>query len=71
MSFVVYNRLSEAELREAAKKTALQLEDWFKNNPKRRICKAELWYGSSHKIKRKNVAEQINAIVEEILKEKS
>lgn len=67
--FVIYNKISETELREAAAKTILQLDEWFNNNPKRRVCRAELWYGRSHKIKRKNVADQINTIVDQHLKE--
>lgn len=70
-TFVVYKRLSEAELRAAAETLIPQLEGWFENNPKRRVCTAELWYGGSYKIKRKDVRGQIQLIVEKLIKEKS
>jgi hypothetical protein len=67
--FVIYPRLTEQELRESAAETIPKIETFFVQNPKRRVCRSELWYGKAHSIKKKDVAGQINAIVEELLKE--
>lgn len=64
---VIYQKLSEEELRKSAQETIPQVESWFANNPKRRVCKAELWYGKRLSIKRKNVAEQVNAVVNDLV----
>lgn len=69
--FVIYKTIPEAELRALAADTIPKISKWFEKNPKRRVCKAELWYGRTHKIKRKDVASQINTIVEALIKEKA
>lgn len=66
---VVYRKIPKKELLESAKDTITQLEQWFTLNPRRRVCKAELWYGEAHTIKRKDIKEQIDAIVTKLLKE--
>ena len=66
---IVYHKMSKKGLRKSAKETIPQIEEWFQKNPKRRVCKVELWYGRHASIKRKDVAAQINAVVEGIIKE--
>jgi hypothetical protein len=36
------------------------IKKFFENNSKRRICKADLWYGKRFTIKRKDVDAQID-----------
>ena len=66
---VVYKTLSEQELRDSAAAAIPKIETFFVQNPKRRVCRTELWYGKSQSIKKKNVAEQINAIVDALIEE--
>jgi hypothetical protein len=66
---VVYQKMSEQNLRKSAKETIPKIEEWFQKNPKRRVCKVELWYGEVASIKRKTVAEQINAKMESLIQE--
>jgi Zn finger protein HypA/HybF involved in hydrogenase expression len=66
---IVYNKMSKKELHESAKETIPQIEEWFQKNPKRRVCKVELWFGEMISIKRKTVAEQINAKMESLIQE--
>jgi hypothetical protein len=66
---VIYKTLSEQELRDSAANTIPKIEAFFVQNPKRRVCRTELWYGRTQSIKKKNVAEQINAIVDALIAE--
>lgn len=68
VSFVVYPKVSEEELRKMAQETIQQVEAWFVKNPKRRVCRVEVWYGKHLSIKRKTISEQVNALLEETLK---
>ena len=54
--------MTKKELDKAVVETTKQLEDWFVANPKRRVCRAELWYGKQYKIKRKDVLGQLAKI---------
>lgn len=60
---VIYNKLTKKELKASAKETIAKVNEWFNNNPRRKVCKAELWYGKVHKIRRDHVEEDIQAIV--------
>lgn len=62
--FKIFRRIPETELRASAVDAIRQIEDWFEKNPKRRVCRTELWYDTYHSIKRKDVHKQIDAIVE-------
>jgi hypothetical protein len=65
---VIYPKISVKKLKKDAKDLIPKIEQWFKDNPKRRVCRTELWYGKCINIRRKTVAEQINAVVKELLK---
>jgi len=65
---VIYPKMTEENLRKAAEAAISQVGGWFQQNPKRRVCRAELWYGKHLSLKRKTVAAQINALLEETLK---
>lgn len=64
---VIYPKMTEENLRKAAADAIVKVEGWFTQNPKRRVCRAELWYSKHLSIKRKTVAAQINALLEETL----
>jgi hypothetical protein len=58
---VLYTKLTKKELEESAKQAIVQVTQWFESNPKRKVCKAKLWYGKTVKIRRGHVAEDVNA----------
>jgi hypothetical protein len=67
-SFVAYTTIKPSELRKIAKKSIIGIKKWFKYNPGRKECHAELWYGICLDITRTaNVAEIINRILKETL----
>jgi len=66
---VIYNTLSEQEIRDSAADAIPKIEAFFVQNPKRRVCRTEFWYGQTHSIKKKNVADQVNAIAEAVIAE--
>jgi hypothetical protein len=66
---VIYKTLTEQELRDSAAESIPKIESWFVQNPRRRVCRTELWYGETKSIKRKNVADQINAIVDKLVED--
>lgn len=53
--FVIYRRPSDAEIKE----TVEQLKRWFVNNPKRRICRTQSFYGNIVRIRRNHVEEDL------------
>jgi hypothetical protein len=62
----VYKRLlSATQIRKEAKKAIRDIAKWFEQNPKRRVCKAELWYGKIISIKRATIEKQIETAVNE------
>ena len=65
--FIVYQKMPEHELRDSAKEIIPKIEAFFDQNPRRRVCRSELWYGKMHSIKKKDVAGQINAIVDALI----
>ena len=64
---IIYKTLTEQQLRDSAAEAIPKIETWFVQNPRRRVCRTELWYGKTQSIKKKDVEGQINAIVEELL----
>jgi hypothetical protein len=69
MSIFIYHKIPEEKLRLSAVGKTNMVEQWFKNHPKKRVCHAELWYGSVTTLKRKDFKNQIGEEVERILKE--
>ena len=66
-SIVVYGKISKEEILKSAEETIQDVQKWFEDNPKRRVCNIELWYGKRGKIKRKTIAEDINKFAEEAI----
>jgi len=64
---VLYKRLSEKTLRKEAKDVIKKLQSWFDENPKRRICRTELWYGKYVALNRNTFKQQIEKIIKESL----
>ncbi|MEK6879799.1 MAG: hypothetical protein AABY22_09345 [Nanoarchaeota archaeon] len=50
MSFILFNKFNKKD----AKKLLTDMEEWFKNNPKRRVCYTDLF-----KIRRNHIKEDI------------
>jgi len=65
---VIYPTIPNKTIRKQAKETIAKITQWFKDNPKQRVCRAELWYGKVVSVKRKTVAEQINAAADASVK---
>jgi hypothetical protein len=51
--FAIYQQLTKKQIKDSAEETVPLLEKWFKDNPKRKDCDAELWMGNRVLIKRK------------------
>ena len=64
---VVYHKIPADEIRADAAKAIVQIGEWFKTNPKRRVCNAQIWYGKTAKIRRKTVAEDITKAMNEAI----
>lgn len=63
----VYRTIPAEEIKANAEAAILQIEEWFKNNPRRRICRTAVWYGKSIKIKRGKVRETLESAVKEAI----
>lgn len=66
---LIYDKFTKAQLKKEAAEAVKSLTEWFKNNPKRKTCRAEMWYGRMHSIKPKDIKGQINKIVANLLEE--
>lgn len=74
--FVVYQKLTKKQLADSVKETIPQLIKWFKDNPKRDTCQAEMWYGKVLTVRRDHVEEDVKeaakkVATEEVAKKKS
>ena len=67
--FRIYSKMTEKELRDSAAEAVPQIEAFFAQNPKRRVCRTELWYGKAQSIKKKNVADQLTAVIDKMVEE--
>jgi hypothetical protein len=63
--FVVYQPLTPKQLNDAVAELTKGITEWFEKNPKRRICRAELWHGKAAKIPRNKVAETLQKYADE------
>jgi len=61
---IVYNKVTNKQILKDAKKAVKQIQEWFGQNPNRRICKAELWYGKVAKIRKNHIEADINKAAE-------
>jgi hypothetical protein len=66
-TFILYKRLTEQEIRQDARKVVEDLGRWFRENPRRMICRAELWYGRTACVRRKHMEEDVETAVREAL----
>lgn len=66
--FIVYKRMSKSEYKKAAKEALDGIKKWFDDNPKRRVCRAELWHGIQCTVTRKNLIETITGHLDKALK---
>jgi hypothetical protein len=68
-SFAAYYKLKPTALKRVAKESIEGITKWFKDNPQKKQCDAELWYGVRHIFKPKDdVAAFINDLLERTLK---
>jgi len=58
---IIYKKVSKKQIAKDVKETTPKLEQWFVDNPKRRICRATLWYGRMVGIRRGHVPEDVRA----------
>ncbi len=56
---VVYNKMTKKELENSLNDTIERLRCWFQDNPKRRTCRAKLWFGHAEVLKRKTWEKQV------------
>lgn len=65
---VVYSKIPESRIRREAKEGVTKIEAWFVKNPKRKVCRSELWYGKLTTIRRGHVAEDMAEAVKVALR---
>ena len=56
---VVYSRFTKAQLEKHVDEAIKGVRKFFKDNPKRRVCKAELFYGKMMSLKPETFEKQI------------
>lgn len=68
---LVYKKMTEAEIQKCADETLPRLEQWFRDNPKRRICNCQSFHRKMIKVRRGHVETDFAAAVDEAKKEAS
>jgi len=66
-SFVVFKKIPVKEIRNGGKDLTKKCEEFFKNNPKRRVANVQVWYQKVVKIRKAQIKEDVAAAVEEAL----
>ena len=66
---VVYKRIPASTLRKEAQKAIAQVEEWFKANPTRTNCVAQLFYGRNLDLKPGTVKQQVDEFVKDLIAE--
>lgn len=66
---VVYARVSEKKIRKGIPDVVKLITEWFANNPKKKICKAELWQGRLVPVRRTHIEKDIKKTAKEIIAE--
>lgn len=64
---LIYKSIPAKTIRKDAREAIPKIKAWFKANPDRKECNAELWYGKQLKIKADTVEEQVNAAAAEAI----
>ncbi len=64
----MHKRMPAKTIRKEAKKLVVDISKWFVENPKRRVCRAELWYGAQVTIRKNHVEEDIDKATKAALK---
>jgi hypothetical protein len=66
---VIYKTLTAKELKSGARDAIVQITEFFKKNPDRTNCVAQMFYGRNLDVKPGTVAQQVNAFVKELIAE--
>ena len=64
----IYGKVPAKEIKKGGKDAIKQIEKWFKANPKKKVCHAQVWYGKMKNVRRGYVSEDINEAMIEALK---
>lgn len=65
---VIYEKIPKKTILSEGKKAIKQISQWFKDNPKRKICRCDFWYGIFRNIRKAHIEEDIQDAVDEALK---
>lgn len=65
-TFIVYQKMTAEQADNVSAQAKQGIKKFFENNPKRRVCNADLWYRKRYKIKRNDVDSQIDKFRKEI-----
>lgn len=62
---VVYSKMTKKQLKKIVEDSIKKIGEWFKSNPKRKICKVEWVYSEEKKVRRNHVEEDIKKLADE------
>jgi hypothetical protein len=67
MTIAVYQKYPEEQIRQDAKETIKNVKKWFKDNPDRKLCRIQVWYGKTIHVKRDQISVRINKAADEAI----
>ena len=56
---IVYKPLTSKQLKDKTAEAITGVKKFFENNPKKKVCRAKLWYGDIHTLKRNSFEKDI------------
>lgn len=57
---IVYKNVSKSVILKEAKSNIPLIEKWFADNPRRRVCYTQFWYGKMANVRRGHVKEDVD-----------
>jgi len=58
---LLYQKYTEPQFKEMQRTAKTNITKWFKDHPRRKVCKAEIFYGKVVPIRRDHIDEDIQA----------
>lgn len=62
-SFFLYSTIPEEEILKDAKELVKKSEEFFTNNPRRRVATVGVWYGRTAKVRKNHIQKDVDAAV--------
>ncbi len=67
MTVSVFQAIPKRTIQKQGKQAIIDITEWFRVHPRRRMCIVDFWYGQRCKIRKAHIAQDIQSIVKKSL----